>query len=323
MSTNEQARYTAEQVRGIAASVADAWTKSDPLVRARRCKQAADVLEAYAQSLTAPAGVVGDAMVERMIAEYQRLEPHDAEIAGVSSDCAGTRDFCRSLIEAALSAPEPAAPMLAKYQSCGCVICTCEDEEQCHGCGARMCGTHPGKPIPHPIYERHAPEPAAQGEAIGEIVPQYEGRTIVTLFDSDLPIGTKLYTAPPAQPAERVPEGMVLVPEEMKLEQIKAMQDAWTKREKISLPLRTTTAMALYFAALAATTAPSESEGGKGVDDKWCDCKRLRVLHLKGEFQGCHYFCKCDACGKPVIGGSYGFPDVLCEACNTTQQASR
>ena len=36
---------------------------------------------------------------------------------------------------------------LVKYQPCGCVICTCEDEVQCHGCGARMCGT-----VPHPEY---------------------------------------------------------------------------------------------------------------------------------------------------------------------------
>lgn len=30
---------------------------------------------------------------------------------------------------------------LNKFQSCGCVLCTCEDEIQCHGCGAKNCGT--------------------------------------------------------------------------------------------------------------------------------------------------------------------------------------
>ena len=34
------------------------------------------------------------------------------------------------------------AQVLAKHQPCGCVLCTCEDEERCHGCGAKNCGTH-------------------------------------------------------------------------------------------------------------------------------------------------------------------------------------
>jgi hypothetical protein len=29
-----------------------------------------------------------------------------------------------------------------KYQSCGCVICSCEDEIQCQGCGAKHCDRH-------------------------------------------------------------------------------------------------------------------------------------------------------------------------------------
>lgn len=33
-------------------------------------------------------------------------------------------------------------PALAKHQPCGCVVCTCEDQEQCHGCGAKYCGQH-------------------------------------------------------------------------------------------------------------------------------------------------------------------------------------
>lgn len=44
------------------------------------------------------------------------------------------------------------------------------------------------------------PEPArVGGEAVGEIVPRYRGNTVVQLFDADsLPVGTKLYTTPPA-----------------------------------------------------------------------------------------------------------------------------
>ena len=41
---------------------------------------------------------------------------------------------------------------LAKHQSCGCVVCTCEDEVQCQGCGARNCGTHPVGQIPQPVF---------------------------------------------------------------------------------------------------------------------------------------------------------------------------
>jgi len=45
---------------------------------------------------------------------------------------------------------------LAKHQPCGCVICTCEDDYQCQGCGARNCGKHLAGEIPTPVYE--APE---------------------------------------------------------------------------------------------------------------------------------------------------------------------
>lgn len=38
-------------------------------------------------------------------------------------------------LEAVLS-----APMLARDQPCGCVVCQCPDDEQCHGCGAKRCG---------------------------------------------------------------------------------------------------------------------------------------------------------------------------------------
>ena len=42
---------------------------------------------------------------------------------------------------------------LAKYQPCGCVLCSCEDEEQCHGCGAKNCGNHPPGELPNPVYK--------------------------------------------------------------------------------------------------------------------------------------------------------------------------
>jgi hypothetical protein len=40
---------------------------------------------------------------------------------------------------------------LAKYQPCGCVVCSCEDDIQCTGCGAKNCGTHKVGEIPNPV----------------------------------------------------------------------------------------------------------------------------------------------------------------------------
>lgn len=40
-----------------------------------------------------------------------------------------------------LQSPEPDTT-LAKRQPCGCVVCTCENDDQCQGCGAKHCGTH-------------------------------------------------------------------------------------------------------------------------------------------------------------------------------------
>jgi hypothetical protein len=46
--------------------------------------------------------------------------------------------------------------VLAKHQPCGCVVCTCEDDVQCHGCGAKWCGTHPVGEIPNPLFANAA-----------------------------------------------------------------------------------------------------------------------------------------------------------------------
>ena len=50
---------------------------------------------------------------------------------------------------------------LLRNQSCGCVVCACDDDERCHGCGGKMCGRpdcvfmEPG----HPRAEYKAPNP--------------------------------------------------------------------------------------------------------------------------------------------------------------------
>ncbi len=51
--------------------------------------------------------------------------------------------------------------MLLRRQPCGCVVCSCNDDERCHGCGGKMCGRpdcvfkEPG----HPHAEYRAPNP--------------------------------------------------------------------------------------------------------------------------------------------------------------------
>jgi len=60
---------------------------------------------------------------------------------------------------------QQATQKLTKYQPCGCVICTCEDDHQCHGCGAKNCGTHPVGVLPQAVYE-----PSPQGAPIDEPV---------------------------------------------------------------------------------------------------------------------------------------------------------
>jgi hypothetical protein len=45
-----------------------------------------------------------------------------------------------------LACPECDAPKeLKRFSDCGCVICICEDDEKCHGCGAKLCGAHDPK----------------------------------------------------------------------------------------------------------------------------------------------------------------------------------
>lgn len=46
-----------------------------------------------------------------------------------------------------------------------------------------------------------APEPAAQGEAVAEFYGYIDGEPTLRWIGAPRPVGTKLYTAPPAQPA--------------------------------------------------------------------------------------------------------------------------
>ena len=59
-----------------------------------------------------------------------------------------------SAIKAAGLAVVPVEPTreLDRSQPCGCIVCECMDDERCHGCGAKHCGTHPVGKIPNPVY---------------------------------------------------------------------------------------------------------------------------------------------------------------------------
>lgn len=61
------------------------------------------------------------------------------------------------------AAPQPTEqqPELAKYQPCGCVVCTCDHETQCQGCGAKHCGTHPIGQLYKPAYQQPVPDDRA------------------------------------------------------------------------------------------------------------------------------------------------------------------
>jgi hypothetical protein len=56
--------------------------------------------------------------------------------------------LCEAIKAAIAKAQGVQNKLLAKYQPCGCVVCTCEDEYQCQGCGAKHCGTHPVGEVP-------------------------------------------------------------------------------------------------------------------------------------------------------------------------------
>jgi hypothetical protein len=58
---------------------------------------------------------------------------------------------------------------IAKVQPCGCVVCTCEDEIQCQGCGAKNCGKHPVGQFPVTAYGR---EHAQQWISVADEMPK-------------------------------------------------------------------------------------------------------------------------------------------------------
>jgi len=75
-------------------------------------------------------------------------QAHDHSLDGEHREC---RELLHEVMAALAQQPEA---KLAREQPCGCVICVCEDEKQCHGCGARHCGNR----TDHPAYVEQQPE---------------------------------------------------------------------------------------------------------------------------------------------------------------------
>lgn len=129
-----------------------------------------------------------------------------------------------------------------------------------------------------------APEPAAQGEAVHQYRHKgssdwYDG----VLAEPDAEFETRtLYTAPPAQPAERdsqiigadsqvkpaerVPEGCVAVRRSMLAETVRVLKDVDTQFRATGQPSGQVERLVNFLAPFAASPAPSPArvDGGEG-----------------------------------------------------------
>lgn len=77
---------------------------------------------------------------------------------------------------------------LARQQPCGCVVCYCENQERCLGCGAKYCGTHDVGEIPNPVYVDHIADASKMVDAdhipdIGQMITPLAQRKIQSLLD--------------------------------------------------------------------------------------------------------------------------------------------
>lgn len=116
------------------------------------------IIECYCESWAGYWGAMGDRSLTKFLidgdADYiaNRIYP-----GGLSR---GTRRYeylvrIVRAMQAALkerAAPETSERLLARQQPCGCIVCTCDDDHRCQGCGAKHCGTHPVGELPNPRY---------------------------------------------------------------------------------------------------------------------------------------------------------------------------
>jgi len=105
--------------------------------------------------------------VKRLQKKLVTVTARCAALEEMNSNLADTNiNLAERYADIAATVPQ-AEPILAKHQACGCVICTCEDNEEnrCMGCGAKNCGTHPVGLFPNPTFAA----PAALRD--GEVAP--------------------------------------------------------------------------------------------------------------------------------------------------------
>jgi hypothetical protein len=69
----------------------------------------------------------------------EQCEGGDVDGADCRLNAAMAATDSTNALDPAKFAPEPT---LARNQPCGCVVCRCEDDNQCQGCGAKHCGKH-------------------------------------------------------------------------------------------------------------------------------------------------------------------------------------
>ena len=104
-----------------------------------------------------------EAMAIASLELCERLEKHCRELEFEASEffrhhqpTAGNKraQIAADIRSIIISAPGEKALVLAKNQPCGCVICTCDNEKQCMGCGSRNCGQHAFGDLPEKAYEK-------------------------------------------------------------------------------------------------------------------------------------------------------------------------
>ena len=109
----------------------------------------AQLIECAACGYLRPSGLLMDGLCSACY-ESKLIE----ENASLKARVADTEAKFESCNRARRAAEEKVAERrLAKLQQCGCIVCDCVSDLQCHGCGAKHCGTHPAGQIPNPIYQ--------------------------------------------------------------------------------------------------------------------------------------------------------------------------
>lgn len=94
----------------------------------------------------------------------------------------------QGFLDSSESSEEYSGLELARHQPCGCVVCYCENQVQCLGCGAEHCWTHDVGEIPNPVYVDHIADASKMVDAdhipdIGKMITPLAQRKIQSLLD--------------------------------------------------------------------------------------------------------------------------------------------